>query len=117
VETVRAGLVRLLSYDKNLIYVLHFFSFKPSPLQRTYGICILCISILAMHTFCQPYLHTHDNIIESISLFMLCYAAITRIAYTEGKIWDGEKIVIVRAIHIFVICTFLFKLHFQDYKR
>lgn len=52
--------------------------------ERSYGVLILCALTMAVHTSCYPFRNFWDNVLESISLLMLTYAASTTAIYPDG---------------------------------
>ena len=54
-------------------------------LRRTYGIAILCFLICIGHFWAWPFRLQEDNVLESISLAVLTYAAMTKIGYPGEK--------------------------------
>ena len=54
--------------------------------KRTYGVAILCLAICAIHFAAWPFKNEQDNVLEAVSLTLLTYAAVTKVADTiPGK--------------------------------
>ena len=52
--------------------------------QRTYGILIVSVIILFFHMVANPFKEASDNMLESLSLLMLVFAASTKSAFPNG---------------------------------
>eukprot|EP00041_Stephanoeca_diplocostata_P020208 m.448217 g.448217 ORF g.448217 m.448217 type:complete len:90 (+) comp21505_c1_seq12:7511-7780(+) len=51
---------------------------KHSYLQRAYDVYVVSFVILMFHVMSQPYKQAKDNLVETISLGTLVYAAVTK---------------------------------------
>jgi hypothetical protein len=69
---------------RRILILVVYVALYTKVTQRTYGIAVLSLLCLIVHTQCNPFKGSDDNALESLSLLMLAYAAITKIAYQDG---------------------------------
>ena len=66
-----------------LILIIYVSEYTNVP-ERTYGILVVSMLILVLHTCLLPFKDPTDNVLETLSLTMLTYAAATKAMFPDG---------------------------------
>ena len=73
---------------RRLLILIVYVSEYTNVERRTYGIGILCFGTVILHTLAWPYLSRDDNVLDTLALSVLTYAAITQSSFSGGwKLW------------------------------
>ena len=87
-----------------LILIVYVSKYR-NVVQRTYGILVLNALVALLHACLQPFVRTSDNIVETISLGMLTYAASTTAVFPNGGMYQKETKIITTTMASVYVCA------------
>eukprot|EP00042_Codosiga_hollandica_P019454 m.60236 g.60236 ORF g.60236 m.60236 type:complete len:530 (-) comp49319_c0_seq10:98-1687(-) len=97
---------QIQEYLRRLLLLLGYV-FIHDHLMKYYFVAIVCLLILAVHALFMPFRHGVDNFFESLSLVVLSYAAIARVA----EMTDSDRVL---RVLLFLTLAILFVLTFLE---
>jgi membrane-bound ClpP family serine protease len=91
---------------RRILILVVYVALYTKATQRAYGIAILSLLCLLVHSQCNPFKEADDNALESLSLLMLAYAAITACVFQDGGGCMGVYGVVCVSVCVCLCLTF-----------